>query len=290
MITVFTPTYNRAYIIDKLYKSLCQQTCKDFEWLVVDDGSTDNTKELINSFITENKIIIRYIHKENGGKHTAINLGVKEAHGELFFIVDSDDHLTNDAIEWIRDNSQEIINNNRYAGLSGIRVTPNGDRIGGGFFPSVIECSALEIRNKLHIKGDLAEIYKTAILRQYPFPIFKNEKFVTEALIWNRVAINYILRYTNKAVYICEYRNDGLTAQMTKLRKLNPQATALYYSEYYTMPIPLKEQIKTAINYWRFAPYNKTSFFRKIKQIGIISMYAIPLGYAYYIIDKLSTR
>lgn len=291
MITVFTPTYNRAYIIDKLYQSLCQQTCNDFEWLVVDDGSTDNTQELINSYISEKKITIRYIHKKNGGKHTAINLGVKEAKGELFFIVDSDDHLINDAVEWIKKNSQEIINDSRYAGLSGVRISINGNRIGGKFAPSIINCSALDIRNKFNIKGDLAEIYKTDVLRQYPFPVFENEKFVTEALIWNRIATDgYILKYTNKAIYKCEYRDDGLTTQMTKLRKNNPKATAAYYSEYYKCHIPTLQKIKTAINYWRFAPYNKISFLNKVSQIGMKSIYGIPMGYAYYLIDKHSSR
>ena len=100
MITIFTPTYNRGYIIEKLYLSLCNQTSNEFEWLVFDDGSTDNHLDLIERFIADNKINIRYIYKENGGKHTAINLGVKNANGELFFIVDSDDYLTPDAVEW----------------------------------------------------------------------------------------------------------------------------------------------------------------------------------------------
>lgn len=291
MITVFTPTYNRAYIIGELYKSLCEQSCKDFEWLVIDDGSTDNTKELIEKFITDNKVKIRYIYKENGGKHTAINLGVKNAKGDLFFIVDSDDHLTTDAVEWIITNSRDIINDERFAGLSGVRIHPDGKRIGGEFNPSVIECNALEIRNKYHIKGDLAEIYKTDVLRKFPFPIFDNELFVTEALIWNRIANKgYKLRYTDKKIYLCEYRNDGLTAKMTRLRQNNPKATAQYYSEYYKIPTPLKEQIKTAINYWRFAPYHKISYTQKIKQIGFSSIYAIPMGFIYYLIDQNSTR
>ncbi len=279
MITVFTPTYNRAYIIGKLYQSLCLQTCKDFEWLVVDDGSTDNTQELINSFIAENKITIRYIHKENGGKHTAINLGVKEAKGELFFIVDSDDHLTNDAVEWIKESSQGIINDNSFAGLSGVRITPNGNRIGGEFTPSLINCSALEIRNKYHIKGDLAEIYKTEILRQYPFPEYSDERFCSEGLIWARIAKKYILRYIYKGIYICEYLNDGLTYNRVLCRKNNPQYSMLLYSElandYQQL---ISSRIKYAILFWRYSELSRVSFFKKCKMIGWWAIPFLPIG------------
>lgn len=292
MITIFTPTYNRGYIIEKLYLSLCNQTSNEFEWLVVDDGSTDNTRDLIERFITDNKINVRYIYKENGGKHTAINLGVKNATGELFFIVDSDDYLTPDAVEWIITNSRDIIFNDKFAGLSGLRIHPDGRKIGGGCDFGLIDADAIEIRNKHNIRGDLAEIYKTDVLRQFPFPIFENEKFVTEALVWNRIAnAGYSIRYFYHPIYICQYRNDGLSAQMTKLRIKNPQQSSLYYSEYYKYNLPISEKLKTAINYWRFSFYNKSiKFQQKLSKIGLISLVAIPLGYLYFLYDKKSIR
>ncbi len=291
MITVFTPTYNRAYIIGELYHSLCKQSCKEFEWLVVDDGSTDNTAELIEQFQAEKKIDIRYIRKQNRGKHSAINLGVQEAQGELFFIVDSDDRLSPDTIKILNTLYSAIKDNNSFAGVAGVRVNKLNERIGGRFPASPIDCTALEIRNKYKIKGDLAEAYKTEVLKKYPFPTFEGERFVTEALIWNQIAVDgYKLRYTDCKIYQCEYLNDGLTVQMTRLRQNNPQATALYYSEYYKMPIPLAERIKTAINYWRFAPFNKVSLSEKIRKIGIKSMYAIPLGCIFYLKDKLTVK
>jgi glycosyltransferase involved in cell wall biosynthesis len=292
LLTVFTPTYNRAYIISKLYKSLCRQTCQDFEWLVVDDGSTDDTKQLIADFIAEHKIVIRYIQKENGGKHTAINLGAKEAHGELFFIVDSDDYLTDDAVEWITKSSANIMSNDRFAGVSGTRIHPDGTRIGGTFPQQHYDCTALEIRNKYHIDGDLAEIYKTAVLRNFPFPEFEDERFSPEALVWNRIAsIGYKLRYFDKGIYICEYLSDGLTAAITRLRIRSPKATSLYYSEYYKMGLPVKEKIKTAINFWRFSPYYKhLSFSSKIRQIKVLSLLVYPVAFLMYFKDKQSLR
>lgn len=283
MITIFTPTYNRGYIIKKLYESLCNQTSNDFEWLVVDDGSTDNTKELIEKFISENKINIRYIYKENGGKHTAINLGIKNANGELFFIVDSDDYLTPDAIEWIINNSRDIIYNDKFAGLSGLRVYPDGTKIGGGKDFGTIDADALTIRNKYKVRGDLAEIYKTDILKQYPFPEIPEERFCSEGLIWARIAQIYILRYIYKGIYVCEYLTDGLSYNKHKLRLNSPQYTMLLYSELIKYNTPLMTKIKNAINFWAFSFTSNIAFRRKLVLIGYFNAIFYPIGYILYL-------
>lgn len=258
-ITIFTPVYNRAYIISQLYHSLCRQTSKDFEWLVVDDGSTDDIDNLMAQFQAERKIQIHYIKQQNGGKHRAINRGVKEAHGELFFIVDSDDYLTDDAVEWIHHTTELIANDDRFAGLSGIRITPGGSKIGGGGDFGNIDANAIDIRLHHGVVGDLAEVFKTDILRQYPFPEFDGEKFCPEALVWFRIARHYMLRYCHKGIYVCEYLGDGLTAKIVQLRRKSPQASMLFYSEHYHDSIPVVWKIKAAINFWRFqlAPYSK---------------------------------
>jgi glycosyltransferase involved in cell wall biosynthesis len=287
MITIFTPAYNRAYTLGRLYESLCRQTCNDFEWLVVDDGSTDNTEQLIDDLIAEHKIPIRYIHKENGGKHTAINIGVKEARGELFFIVDSDDYLTDDAIEWITINSKEILRDKSFAGISGRDITISGISV-GKFQQDVIDATALEIRNRYHVTGDLSEIFKTSVLRLFPFPEFEGERFSPEALVWNRIAsAGYKLRYYNKGIYVCEYLEDGLTAAITKVRIKSPKATSLYYAEYFSMKLPLLEKLKTAINFWRFAPYyNHLSFSQKLRSISFWTILFYPIAISLYIKDK----
>jgi glycosyltransferase involved in cell wall biosynthesis len=120
LITVFTPTYNRAKLLKRLYDSLCVQTFTDIEWLIIDDGSVDNTEKIVNGFIAENKIGIRYIKQRNGGKHRAINHGVREAKGELFFIVDSDDWLPEDSLETINKYYQGIKDDKSFAGISGL--------------------------------------------------------------------------------------------------------------------------------------------------------------------------
>lgn len=279
-VTVFTPSYNRAYILPKLYESLRQQTCKDFEWLIVDDGSTDNTKELFDKWVVEAPFCIRYYKQENGGKHRAINKGVSLTDSELFFIVDSDDKLTPNAVKWILDTYKGIKNNHLYAGLSGLRITPDGNKIGGGDDFGTIDTDALSLRLVYNIQGDMAEVYKTEILRKYPFLEVPGEKFCTEALIWNRIAQTYKMRYVYQGIYICEYLPDGLTASIMRVRRKSPVASMTYYAEYAHLKISTVQRFKGCINFWRFAP---TNLYHKVKEYNMLnpmSLLAWPLGIA----------
>ncbi len=252
MITIFTPVYNRAYCINRLYDSLVAQTYKDFEWIIIDDGSTDNIADVVNRYIEEDWIKILFFSQKNGGKHRAINQGVKMASSRLFMIVDSDDWLIPDAVEWILNTAEPILEDKEFAGLSGIRITPEGYKIGGGKDFGQIDANALDIRYKYHIAGDLAEVFKTEILHHYQFPSIDDEKFCPEALVWNRIAKQYKFRYCHKGIYVCKYLPDGLTAKITELRHRSPVASAMYYSEFTKMPVPFKQKVKGAINFWRF--------------------------------------
>lgn len=291
MITVFTPTYNRAYTLPKLFESLCSQTSKDFEWLVVDDGSSDNTTDLITNYKLQiTSFPIRYFKQENAGKHTAINRGVKEARGELFFIVDSDDRLTADAIEWISESYKQIKNNDQFAGLSGLRITPDGKRIGGEMHCELLDTDALSLRLVEKVDGDMAEIYRTDALRAFPFPVFDGEKFCPEAMVWNRIAQRYKLRYFNHGIYVCEYLADGLTARIQRLRHRSPKASMTYYSELQQMPISIAQKLKANINYWRFAPMSLWKLALKMRMLNIWSLIGCPLGCIYASIDKLMSK
>ena len=211
MITVFTPTYNRAHILVKLYESLLKQTNKNFEWIIVDDGSTDNTEQLFDKWKLENNLEITYVKQKNSGKHIAINTGVKLAKGELFFIVDSDDYLSNNAIEQINTFYSQIKDDDKFAGVSGMRAYHNGNRIGGIFPFETIDCSMMDIRTKYKIKGDMAEVFKTNILKKYPFPKFEEEKFLGEDFVWSQMSADkYILRFFNKNIYFTEYLPNGI--------------------------------------------------------------------------------
>ena len=230
--TIFTPTYNRAYIIENLYRSLLRQTFRDFEWVVIDDGSTDNTKELFNSFLNDDNRFfeLKYKKVENGGKHRAINSGVKMAAGELFFIVDSDDYLSDNALEIANNIENSIPNNtkNYYAGICGLRGYSSNNIIGTTFNGDFLDITSLE-RGKHNITGDKSEIFYTNVLKKYPFPEFDGENFITECVVWDKIAYNgYKLRFFNKIIYICDYLTDGLTAQSDELFNKTPKGYGLY--------------------------------------------------------------
>jgi glycosyltransferase involved in cell wall biosynthesis len=230
-VTVFTPAYNRGYIIGELYESLKNQTCKEFEWLVVDDGSVDNTEALFSEWMKEdNEFTIRYYKKENGGKHRAVNHALDLACGELFYIVDSDDILTENSIERVIQQISELPVNGdvKYAGICNLKGYYNGGVVGTTFEGNFIDCTVLE-RDKNGITGVKAEVIFTEILRKYPFPEFDGENFITEAVVWDRIAKDgYHFRFFNEINYLCEYREDGLTKQGLDLYYKNPLGYCLY--------------------------------------------------------------
>lgn len=217
-VTIVTPTYNRGETLKNLYESLLEQTCKDFKWLIVDDGSIDNTENIVGSFIKENKVNIQYIKKINGGKHTALNYGIKEVNTDLVFIVDSDDWLTKDAIKKIGDTHSKYKLNDDICGYSFLRAFSNGN-INGKILE---EDEVIESYINVRIKGkdtnsDKAEVWKTKNLREYPFPEFENEKFLGEDVVWVKLAFKYKMVFLKQVIYISEYLDDGLT----KNRRIN---------------------------------------------------------------------
>lgn len=230
-LTVFTPTYNRAYIIENLYRSLQRQTSHDFEWLVVDDGSADNTEALFGTWIKEdNPFPIRYYRQENGGKHRAINRGLELAEGELFFTVDSDDYLTDDALEKIIRWEAELPKQEKYCGFAGNLgtspdVTPNGMFESGSFDGTALDRYGA-------VDGERAMVFYTAIHKQYPYPEFPGEKFMTEAVAWNRMAHDgYQMRFYNDIIWIYAYKEDGLTKAGSRIFLNNPKGYGLWLRE-----------------------------------------------------------
>lgn len=285
MITVFTPAYNRAHLLGRLYESLVAQTCRDFEWIVVDDGSTDDTRAIVAGFITEGKLNIRYYHQENGGKHRAINRGVKEARGELFFIVDSDDYLPENSINDILEEWQAVKDDSHFGGVSGYIGDFKGRYIGNGAnAPERVDCNSLDVRYKYHVHGDLAEVFRTEVLREIPFPTVEGEKFCPEALVWNRIAQKYILRYFHKIIYYREYLSDGITAHMARWRMESPVASCTHYKELNGYDVPWKIKLRSAINYWRFYACLKPG--AAVPRLPWWWFWTAPLGYVYHLIDR----
>lgn len=252
MLTVFTPTYNRAYSLPRHYESLKEQTLADFEWLIVDDGSTDETEQLIEKWINEVSFIRYYRHKR-GGKHRAINWGVQQARGELFFIVDSDDYLPKDSLQLTYDFYLQVKDDNRYAGVSGMKCYPNGKKVGDEVTFEVLDADNASFREKYKVKGDVTDVFKTAVLREYPFPEFPGELFLTEDVVWDRIARKYRIRFFNRNIYTCEYLPDGLSGNLSLHHRSSPQGTMLYYgTSLRDSRFGVVRHIKDAIRYWQY--------------------------------------
>ncbi len=229
-VTIFTPTFNRGYIIQRLIDSLLKQTVYAFKWLVIDDGSTDNTADIFNDLIKkELPFPIQYLRVENGGKQRAINRAVELIDTDYIFIVDSDDYLVPEAVEkvmkWIND---EAIDDS-FAGVSGVKGFNEKKPVGDNLIKmpnGYIDATNLE-RNKYGLSADMAEVYKTEVLRKYPFQVYPGENFVPEATVWDQIAADgYKLRWNEDIIYICNYLEDGLTKQSWRLLKDNPMGYA----------------------------------------------------------------
>lgn len=296
MITVFTPTYNRGHLLNRLYQSLCKQEYKAFEWLIVDDGSTDNTAsivELIQKTHSLDEFPIRYFKKENGGKHTAINLGVKKAQGELFFIADSDDFLPADSLLIVHEEWDKIKHDDSFLGLSGVDADAKGNIIGSGLPKEYIDCHAWEISTVYKVTGDLKEVFRTEVLRQFPFPEINGERFCPEVLVWFRMARHFKMRFLNRIIYIADYQQNGITSSITRLRMNSPIGSMLTYSELVYYPIPFKDKLRNAVNYWRFrfclTTKNRTGVSQNEVDIPKISRrwyFLAPIGYLMHLNDK----
>ena len=253
MITILTPTFNRAHLLPRLFESLTHQTDFDFEWLVIDDGSTDGTSDLFagKTFLSA-PFPIRYYRQENGGKHRALNAGVKQAKGDFIFIADSDDWLLPQSVAIVGQHTSAIADDNIFAGVAGLDVFDDERIVGTGLPQDIIDCNAMDIRYRYHVDGDLKEVFKTTVLQEFPFPEIQDERFCPEQLVWFRIAQKYKLRYFNIPIYVAEYQPNGITASIIRVRMLAPQATCMMYAEMLAYKIPFKEKIKAAINFWRF--------------------------------------
>lgn len=226
LITIFTPTYNRAHTLERTFKSLCAQDCKDFEWLVVDDGSTDETEYLIERCSKEAAFPIRYFKKANGGKHTAYNLGLKEAKGELFFDVDSDDWLPDNFMEIIQRCLPAIINNPEIAGIIGLKSDKDGKLLGKVLSEDYTAIPYTELIK--YLKGEYSLIFKTEIARLFNFPIIEGETFIPETIIYD-MFVNFCFMTDNNIHTYCEYLPDGLSMSYNKCLVENPIGFKMFH-------------------------------------------------------------
>ena len=267
MITVLTPTFNRGGRLQSLWDSLQKQTVKDFEWLVVDDGSTDGTKDLITQLQEKSDFPIRYIYKSNGGKHTALNVGIQTIRSELTFIVDSDDCVTDDAVESILKIHKKYRSQNNICGYAFLRAFPDGKVNGKKFDVNEKIGSYIDVRvNGNDTGADKAEVFKTHCLKEFPFPEYPNEKFLGEDLVWVRMARKYEMVHINKAIYVGNYLEDGLTNNRRKHNIASPVGCMHRAEEFMESDLKTRYRIKGGLQYivyGRFAGVKICDLIRK---------------------------
>jgi len=258
MITVFTPTFNRLEQLKQLYESLKKQTNKNFEWIVVDDGSKDDTLKYLNKIYEEGIINIRYETQKNSGKHIAFNKGVELAKGNIFICVDSDDTLVENAlerIEFLEKKYQKEKNICGFVFLKGYnKETPITNHYKEKEF--IDDYNEYIINNGF--KGDKCEVFYTSILKENPFPKLGTEKFLAEGFLWSKIGKKYQYVFIDEIIYLCTYLEEGLTKSGRPLRIRNPYGGMRHAYEYLEKRYCLKVRAKNMLlflTYAKFAGY-----------------------------------
>lgn len=281
-LTVFTPTFNRAYCLTKCYESLKRQTCKDFVWLIIDDGSTDNTKELVNDWTNENSIEIRYKFQKNQGMHGAHNTAYELIDTELNVCIDSDDYMPDEAVEkilnfWNKNKSEEL------AGIAGLDAYSDGTIIGDKFPKEIKRSTLFDLYHRHGLKGDKKLVYRSELTKEYPYPIFGGENYVGLNYKYNKIDLTHKLALLNEVLCIVEYMNDGSTKNMLKQYRRNPNGFAFYRIENMKNPHgSLMYKFKECIHYVSTSLISKNMRFVNESPCKILTILAIPLGYVLY--------
>lgn len=280
LITVLTPTYNRASSLKKCYDSLLRQSCKNFEWFIVDDGSTDDTALIVENFIMEKKVSIKYMKKNNGGKHTALNYGIKKINSDLVVILDSDDYLTEDAIEQIMFYYNKYKESKKLCGFSFLKLHPTGEVIGDKFPKDEEIASFINMRLNRKVRGDKCEVFFTKCLKEYPFPEFEGEKFIGESTVWVQMGLKYDMVHINKGIYVGIYKEDGLTRQGRKMRILCPFGGMEYAKMCMIKQCHILLRIKSAALYCCYAFFAKKTVREIIleSQYTLLTIFTLPFG------------
>lgn len=281
-LTIFTPAYNRGYILPNLYQSLLQQSDSHFEWVIVDDGSSDNTEELVNSWIKEGKINITYFKQPNQGKHIAINTGLTLAKGELFFIVDSDDDLTPDAVYNVRGFWMANQPKSDISGIISYRQFRDGRLVGTRLPDGISKCKLRETSSKYGSTGDKVVIYRTEVMRKYPFPKFDGERFLGESVMYNQIDDKYDMLVMNSRIYNFDYQEDGLSQDFRKLYRNNPNGFLLQFEQASKYIAGFKAKVKNTAHIaclcWKLSKMKHYFFSANI----MMRLLAFPIGLVLY--------
>jgi glycosyltransferase involved in cell wall biosynthesis len=289
-ITVFVPTYNRAHLLGRVFESLKAQTFRDFEWVIVDDGSQDNTSELVSDWQQSSAFAIKYHRKLNGGKHTAINPGVEMARGEFIVMLDSDDWLAPNALERMLDLWRAIPNQAEFSGIVGLCAHPDGKVIGDRFPSDSFDSNAVDLAHTHQIHGDKISLSRTDVMREFPFPFQDLRGLVTESLVWHRIAQKYQERYVNEIFAYKEYLEEGLSDRALELQIQAAPATRLFHLELFQAKqnLPWKTRLKSLANYIRFSLHAGHDMLETLQDSGSMlkCLALLPLGLVLFFRDR----
>ncbi|PGM59115.1 glycosyltransferase family 2 protein [Bacillus sp. AFS053548] len=289
-LTVFTPTFNRAYCLHNCYESLKNQTCKEFIWLIIDDGSTDNTKELVEGWIEENKIEIMYYWQKNQGMHGAHNTAYKKIVTELNVCIDSDDYMPLDAVEKIIEYWNQFGNDN-VSGIIGLDAYSDGKIIGTKLPVNRKQSRLFDLYNKFGVTGDKKLVYRTELTKEFPYPLFKNERYVGLAYKYHMLDKQYEMLLMNEILCYVEYLADGSSLNMLSQYIINPNGFAFYRKE--MMKLPFASQLfkfRQAIHYVSSSIMSRNwSFLDETPRKGL-TILAIPFGITLYIYIMTKTK
>lgn len=292
-ISVLTPTYNRANFLDKLYASLLinSNNCSDceIEWLIMDDGSTDNTKRILEEHIKEGIINIKYFYQENQGKMAAINNLVEKATGDLIIECDSDDFFTKDAFKVIKKAVEETNNLSETYAYVFLKYTKKGENMGNEFYSDNHQSTMFDLYFKEGVTGEKALVYKASIRKQFTYELENNEKFVTEARLHHKMDLKYEVRCFNKPIMICEYQPEGYTKNINKMFKQSPYGYYQYFKEIFDQDmhgVTFKKRIYIYKHYILFSILTKQK--NPIKNVkGILNKIIVAI---LYIPGKIATK
>lgn len=282
-LTVFTPTYNRAYTLHMCYESLKRQTCKDFTWLIIDDGSSDNTKEIVEKWISEGSIPISYHYQENQGMHGAHNTAYELINTELNVCIDSDDYMPDDAVEKIisfwRSNGSD-----RYAGIVGLDAGPDGTIIGTRM-PENVKSSKLSELYACHkVKGDKKLVYRSELTRKCPpYPIFDGEKYCPLSYKYILIDQEYPLLILNEVLCFVEYLPDGSSMNMIRQYKHNPRGFSFFRKAAMTYALTAKDRFRESIHYVSSSMMIGNSRYLLESPCKVTTLFAAPFGFALYL-------
>lgn len=289
-LTVFTPAYNRAGTLRRTYESLCRQTSKDFEWLIIDDGSTDNTRQVVEQWTKEGRVPIRYIYQQNQGMHGAHNTAYRNLRTELNTCIDSDDYMPDDAVEKIVDFWHKH-GSDKYAGIIGLDAFTDGRVIGQPFPEGLTQTTWRGYYEQLHGSGDKKMVYRTDVITRYPeYPVFEGEKYVGLAYKYGLVDQDYPLLVMNEVLVVVEYQDDGSSRGMWRQYWNNPRGFAFYRRFDMSQTLSARRRLADCIHYVNHSIRSRNGRFLAESPCKGLTLLAIVPGCALYLLNRYKVK